>query len=177
MKKDEFWKLYNEKYKGNMKDWVYVCDGPVCGDSGTFYMSCFQNSQGIWCIEETRERSSTPYHTEYTNEDDAFEQFLKTVHWRSKLDEHYIQKEKHNRQKFEQDFAEQMNGPRKCYVYIREFPPKKKGWPRIIFKTTCYLTKQGQWYIEKNMDGTITRNYYNTLEEAKEILYQERNTV
>lgn len=80
MKKDEFWKLYNEKYKNNMRGPVYIQDKPVGGDSGAFIFGCFQNEHGIWCIEETMERSNTPIHMEFSSEEEAFDVFLEIVH-------------------------------------------------------------------------------------------------
>ncbi len=94
MKKEEFWKLYNEKYKGNIRGPVLIQDKPVGGDSGCFIFGCFQNEHGVWCIEETMERSNTPHHKEYSSEEEAFDDFLYIVHSHSTFDEYYIKTQK-----------------------------------------------------------------------------------
>lgn len=89
MKKDEFWKLYNEKYKSHIQPGIEITDCPLGGDCGIFVFSCFKNEKGVWCIEETCERSNTPYHDEYSSEDEAFDHFLSIVHSHSTLDSFY----------------------------------------------------------------------------------------
>ena len=92
MKKEEFWKLFNEKYKNHMQA-VAVCDSPLGGDCGFWQISCYQNKDGIWCTEETIERCKYPQHIEHATEDNAFDYFLSMVHEHSKLTEWYIREE------------------------------------------------------------------------------------
>ncbi len=172
MKKDEFWKLYNEKYKHNIRPGVAIQDKPVGGDCGTFVYGCFQNEKGIWCIEETRERNNTPYHREFESEEAAFERFLSIVHSHSTLDEFYINRQKERLERFEKSFEQQINGPEQRYVYRREFPPIKTGQPNRVYTWICYLTDWKQWYVEENKAGRITRTYHNNLADAKKILLQ-----
>lgn len=83
MTQSEFWKLYHRKYKGHMN--VIVEDRPLGGDDGFFKISCYRNIAGIWCIEETVERSNTPRRKTFRSERDAFDEFLEKVHYRSEF--------------------------------------------------------------------------------------------
>lgn len=85
MKKEEFWQLFKEKYKTNIPPGVAIVDYPLGSDCGIFLYSCFENEYGVWCIEQTRERSNTPYHQEVESEEEAFDRFLQIVHLHSTL--------------------------------------------------------------------------------------------
>ena len=170
MTKTEFWTLFNQKYKNNLRPGVYIQDKPVGGDGGCFVYGCFQNEKGIWCIEETKERSNTPYHREFESEEKAFERFLSLLHSHSTLDEFYIKQQKERLERFENSFHQQINGPDHRYVYRREFPPLKTGEPNRVYTWTCYLTDWKQWYVEQNKAGQIIRTYHDNIEDAKKIL-------
>lgn len=170
MKKDEFWKLYNEKYKSHIQPGIEITDCPLGGDCGIFVYSCFKNEKGVWCIEETCERSNTPYHDEYSSEDEAFDHFLSIVHSHSTLDSFYIRQQDEMRKRFEERFMTQINGPSGKYEYILEWPGARTIYTKIM---RCFKTDSGKWYIEvDDGNGKYFSKEFDTLEEAKEELYR-----
>ena len=171
MKKDEFWKLYKEKYEGKIQAGVAISDGPLGSDCGIFVFSCFQNEKGVWCLEKTRERCNTPYHEECANEDEAFEKFLSIVHSHSTLDDFYIRQQDSKRMKFEKNFMEQIEGETGMYVYTKVWPGTKTVY---TYKMTCCKTDSGKWKLETdNGDGEYSCEEYDTLEEAREAAYRK----
>ena len=170
MKKDEFWKLYNEKYKNKMQPGVAIADYPLGSDCGIFIYSCFENENGVWCIEKTRERCNTPYHDEYESEDEAFDYFLSIVHSHSTEDGFYISQQNAKRKHFEADFMEQINGSSGMYEYSYKWPGAKTVY---TFKMKCFKVYSGKWKLEvDNGAGRCFFKEYDTLEEAKEEAYK-----
>lgn len=83
MTEKEFWRLYNQKYKGHMN--IIVENRPIGGDGGFFKIGIYKNKDNIWCIEETVERSDTPRQKTYKSETEAFNCFLEDVHYYSEF--------------------------------------------------------------------------------------------
>lgn len=170
MKKDEFWQIYNEKYKNHIQPGVAIADYPLGSDCGIFIYSCFENEKGVWCIEKTRERCNTPYHEEYESEDEAFDNFIEIVHSHSTLDGFYVRQQDERRKRFEMDFMEQINGESEKYVYSYKWPGAKTVY---TFKMECFKLSSGKWKLE--VDNGVDKSFskeYDTLEEAKEEAYK-----
>lgn len=81
MTEKDFWKLYNQKYKGHTD--IIIENRPIGGDGGFFKMGIYKNKDSLWCIEETVERSDTPRQITYKSEKEAFCRFLEKVHYHS----------------------------------------------------------------------------------------------
>ena len=77
MKAEQFWKIFKEELKSNLYGYAPIfIDKPTGGDGGFFLAGLFKNDNGIWCIEETMERSNQPIHTEYDSEEEAVKRFF-----------------------------------------------------------------------------------------------------
>lgn len=77
MRSEEFWKIFENELKPNLYNYAPIfINKPVGGDGGFFLAGLFKNDKGIWCIEETQERSNHPYHDEFLSEEDAVKQFF-----------------------------------------------------------------------------------------------------
>lgn len=75
---DEFWKIYNKKYKRFESPGFQVVGYPLSGDTGRYLCSIYVNKNGKYCIDKTIERSNTPSHCEYDSEEAAV---MKVLHF------------------------------------------------------------------------------------------------
>lgn len=74
---EEFWKIFEEEIRPNLESYAPMfIKNPVGGDGGVFALGLFKNEKGVWCIEETMERSNHPYHNEYASEELAVKTFF-----------------------------------------------------------------------------------------------------
>ena len=80
MKAEQFWKIFEEELRPNLIGYsARFVNSPVGGDHGVFLIGLFKNDKGVWCIEETQERSNHPYHDEYSSEEEAVKRFFNRV--------------------------------------------------------------------------------------------------
>lgn len=80
---EEFWKIYNEKYKKLESPGFRVVNYPLSGDTGYFLCSIYINENNKYCIDKTCERSNTPFHNEYDSEEEAVLKVLNFCSYRT----------------------------------------------------------------------------------------------
>lgn len=79
MKAKEFWKIYNTKYKMyEGSEFSLKTERLIGGDHGCFEVAIYQDN-GVWHIEQTKERSNSVYSMSYESEDEAFDELMSIV--------------------------------------------------------------------------------------------------
>lgn len=81
MNSTEFWKKYKEEYKKYEGPGFNVLDRPLSGDHGVFEMAVFMDDKGVWCYEETIERSNKSHRVEFHSEEEAIEYIVRKINF------------------------------------------------------------------------------------------------